>query len=204
MQKNQAIVLDFGNVVAFFSHLQAAKNLAALSGDCPNPEEILAFCFGSPLDHAFEKGKVASSEFRATVRNRFKIRSSDQEFDQAFADIFQMNPGVCAHLANLKKQGPLLLLSNTTPLHSDWFTRQFARELSFFDHLVLSHEVGHRKPDPEIFAHCEQLTGFPPEKMVLVDDLHDNVQGARNRGWQGVLYHPEVDLSEVFTSNGPI
>jgi HAD superfamily hydrolase (TIGR01509 family) len=201
---NRAIVLDFGNVVAFFSHLQAAKNLANLSETPAKPEEILAFCFGSPLDHAFEKGRIASQEFRATVRNQFRIQAPDPDFDQAFADIFRMNPGVCSHLDQLKKQGQLLLLSNTTPLHSDWFLRQFSRELSLFDHVVLSHEVGHRKPDPEIFAHCERLAGLPPEKMVLVDDLPDNIQGARDRGWQGVLYHPEVDLSQVFTSNSPI
>ncbi len=204
MKKSRAIVLDFGNVLAFFSHLQAAKNLAALSGKGASPEEILAFCFGSPLDHAFEKGRIASPEFRETVKNRFQIQAPDPHFDQAFADIFQMNAGVCTHLGHLKNLGPLLLLSNTTPLHSDWFSRQFSRELAFFDHVVLSHEVGHRKPDPEIFAHCEQLAGLPPENMVLVDDLQDNVQGARDRGWQGVLYHPEVDLSEVFTSNSPI
>lgn len=190
-------VLDFGNVIAFFSHARAASNLASLALAPVDSREIHAFCFGSPLDHAFERGQVSSSHFRDQVRQKFAIRATDQEFDTAFADIFQINPAVDAWLDRLKREGPLLLLSNTTPLHSDWFLRQFANSLAKFDHLVLSHAVGNRKPEAEIFHHCQKLAGLPAGQMVLVDDLEDNIAGARNQGWRGVLYHPQVALEQV-------
>ena len=190
-------VLDFGNVVAFFSHAKAAANLAQLAQTPVDPGEIHAFCFGSPLDHAFERGQVTSPHFRETVRQKFTIHASDQEFDTAFADIFQINPSVDGWLDQLKSEGPLLLLSNTTPLHSDWFLRQFRESLGKFDHLVLSHHVGHRKPEAQVFHQCQKLAGLPASEMVLVDDLEDNIAGARKVGWRGVLYHPEVSLNQV-------
>jgi len=190
-------VLDFGNVIAFFSHARAASNLASLASAPVDSTEIHAFCFGSPLDHAFERGQITSSHFRDTVRQKFGIRASDQEFDTAFADIFQINPVVDDWLDRLKREGPLLLLSNTTPLHSDWFLRQFHASLGKFDHVVLSHAVGHRKPEAEVFHHCQKLAGLPAGQMVLVDDLDDNIAGARKVGWRGVLYHPQVVLDQV-------
>ena len=197
MTTTRATVLDFGNVVAFFSHALAAKNLAALAKSPVNPEAIQNFCFGSPLDHAIERGHVATNEFRQLVKSEFAIEKSDQEFDQAFADIFQINPAVDAWLGQLRRNGPLLLLSNTTPLHSAWFLRQFRDCMRHFDHVVLSHAVGYRKPEAQIFQHCQHLVGLPAESMVLVDDLADNIAGALNHGWRGVLYHPKVGLDQI-------
>jgi putative hydrolase of the HAD superfamily len=197
VSESRATVLDFGNVVAFFSHAQAAKNLAELAETTVNPLRIQDFCFGSPLDHAYERGQVETADFRHKVKSEFNISKSDQEFDRAFADIFQINPAVEGWLGRLKREGPLLLLSNTTPLHSDWFLRQFAPSLRHFDHVVLSNAVGHRKPEAEVFRHCQKLAGLPAGRMVLVDDLADNIAGAQSQGWRGVLYHPGVGLDQV-------
>jgi epoxide hydrolase-like predicted phosphatase len=56
------------------------------------------------------------------------------------------------------------------------------------DVIVYSHEVGWRKPDPRIYhVVCERL-GVPPEDAVLLDDVQENVDGARAVGMRAIAF----------------
>jgi putative hydrolase of the HAD superfamily len=57
-----------------------------------------------------------------------------------------------------------------------------------FDVVVLSGQVGMRKPDPAIYHHTAQLLDLPPEACVFVDDLPHNVAAAVDVGMVGVLH----------------
>ena len=54
--------------------------------------------------------------------------------------------------------------------------------------MVLSGEVGMRKPEKEIFLHAAQTLGVPPEECVFIDDMAANVAAARACGMTGVLH----------------
>lgn len=41
---------------------------------------------------------------------------------------------------------------------------------SFFHHLIYSYEVGHRKPEPQIFWAASKRTGVRPEQTLMVGD----------------------------------
>jgi FMN phosphatase YigB (HAD superfamily) len=47
-----------------------------------------------------------------------------------------------------------------------------------FDTIVISSEVGVKKPDPAIFALALQRTGIAPANAIYVGDTHDDVTGA--------------------------
>jgi epoxide hydrolase-like predicted phosphatase len=57
-----------------------------------------------------------------------------------------------------------------------------------FDVVVLSGEVGMRKPDPAIFLHTVALLGVPAAECVFVDDLPPNVAAAVDLGMIGVIH----------------
>jgi putative hydrolase of the HAD superfamily len=59
---------------------------------------------------------------------------------------------------------------------------------SWVDTLVISSEVGFRKPHASFFqAACEHL-GLPPERVLCVgDDLENDVRGAIRAGLSGLL-----------------
>lgn len=56
------------------------------------------------------------------------------------------------------------------------------------DHLVISSEVGYRKPHPSFFrAVCDHL-GLPPERVMCVgDDVENDVRGAMRAGLSALL-----------------
>ncbi len=63
---------------------------------------------------------------------------------------------------------------------------------TLFDAVVISGEVGLRKPDPAIYALAAQRLDLPPEQIVFVDDLRPNVRAAVAAGMVGVQH---VDVS---------
>ena len=57
-----------------------------------------------------------------------------------------------------------------------------ARFDELFDVLVISGELGIRKPAPEIYALAAERLGRPPERCVFVDDLPGNLKPAARAG----------------------
>ena len=59
--------------------------------------------------------------------------------------------------------------------------------MELFDAVVVSCEIGLRKPDAAMFDHVTTALGVTPGSTVLLDDLEGNVDGARAAGWHAVL-----------------
>ncbi len=59
---------------------------------------------------------------------------------------------------------------------------------ALFDLVVISGEVGMRKPNPDIFVYALDLLGVGPERVVFVDDTEPNVEGAAQLGMRTVLH----------------
>jgi putative hydrolase of the HAD superfamily len=77
-----------------------------------------------------------------------------------------------------------------------------ARFAELFDAVVISCEVGLRKPDERIFRHAAAALGLPPGACVFVDDIAHNVRAAEAVGMVGV-HHVSPDqtvavLEELF------
>ena len=63
-----------------------------------------------------------------------------------------------------------------------------ARFDELFDVLVISGELGIRKPAPEIYALAAERLERPPERCVFVDDLPGNLKPAAALGMATVLH----------------
>jgi putative hydrolase of the HAD superfamily len=194
------VVFDFGNVLGFFDYRITTTRLAR---HCDLSADVLQQrIYGGELEDAYESGRITSVEFLRKVREACGLRCSDEELQAAYEDMFFPNESVCALIPALKPQYKLLLGSNTTELHSRHFRKQFADTLRYFDGLVLSHEVGARKPRPEFFRHAQQLAGSKPDECLFIDDLAVNVEGAQAVGWHGIVYRPGDDLRRALQENG--
>ncbi len=194
------IVFDFGNVIGFFDYRLTTDRLARhcdLSADV-----IQQRIYGGELEDAYESGRITSVEFLRTVRKECGLRCTDEELQAAYEDMFFPNAPVCALIPALKPHYKLLLGSNTTELHSRHFRKQFAETFRPFDGLVLSHEVGARKPRAEFFLYAQRLAGSKPDECLFIDDLAVNVEGARAVGWQGIVYQKGDDLGRAMREQG--
>jgi putative hydrolase of the HAD superfamily len=195
------VVFDFGNVLGHFSHRKAAEQLAAYSRTA-TADEVQALVFNGQLEDDYESGRLSTADLLALLRERFGLSGTDAELGRALADMFTPNHEVCELVPLLKARYRLLLLSNTNELHYQQFRPQFAHVLDHFDALVVSHEVGWRKPAPEIFQHAQRRAGCPAAACLFIDDLPDNVAAARACGWQGLVYRRGDDLRRALAEVG--
>ena len=191
----RALLMDFGNVVGFFDHRRACRQLAALSRRDLTEDEVYRRVFQSPLEPDVDKGRVPRLEFLRRLREELGLEATDEEIARAWADIFEPNDHLIAQLpAARAAAGRLVLASNTNEVHFDWIRRQFAGALAEFDAFVVSYEAGARKPEPEFFAHCARVAGVPAAACIFVDDKPEFVAVATGLGMAGVVYTPELDL----------
>ena len=65
-----------------------------------------------------------------------------------------------------------------------------------FDEIVVSSDVGHIKPNPEIFEIILERLGVAAHEAVFIDDSQSNVDGALAVGITGVLFAGAVKLRE--------
>ncbi len=182
----RTIVFDFGKVVAHFDHRLTSRRLAAYT-TVPEPT-VFRRIYGGTLEDDYESGRIRTAEFLAQVRRLCELECTEEQLVAAYSDIFWPNEGTCRLLPRLAESYPLLLLSNTNELHARQFLPQLHEPLAHFRHIIMSHQVGARKPRPEIFAHAQELAGCPPQQCLFIDDLPANVEGARRFGWQGLVF----------------
>ncbi len=194
--RRPALIFDFGNVVAHFDYRKATTSLGARLG--LSGEELLdrlrPLGF-SDLIKSYESGQMSAEAFSKEVSDLVGLAITHDEFAAAWSDIFTLNESIVPLLAALKGAGYTLVLgSNTNDLHATQFRRQFAGTLAHFDGLVLSFEVGHIKPSAAFYLACAEAAGADPGDCVFIDDLPENVEGARAAGLVGLLYRETAEL----------
>lgn len=66
----------------------------------------------------------------------------------------------------------------------------------YFQHVFISEEIGHQKPDSRIFeAALKKVNALPQECIMIGDDHYGDVQGAMDAGWHAVHFSPEEVLA---------
>lgn len=188
----KTIIFDFGNVIGYFDHRKTLRRLAAYTD--LSMEEMAARFRATSLENDFESGFISAANFVDQTRTLLRLTCPADEFAAAWVDIFQRNEHVHDLILSLRGRYRILLGSNTNELHADQFRRQFADTLQHFHHLVLSHEVGARKPRREFFEHCQRHAEGEPRDCLFIDDLPENVAGAQAHGWHGIVYSSGADL----------
>jgi glucose-1-phosphatase len=204
--REPALIFDFGNVVGFFDYLKACERLGPKLGLTAEGfrHRIVERGF-NPLLGRFESGKIGPEQFAEELMVISGLRVPYPDFVDAWQDIFWLNEPVARLIERLKSAGYTLLLgSNTNILHSTHYRRQFASTLGLFDHLVLSHAVGHIKPSDEFYQACVAAAGKPAASCIFVDDVPENVDGARKAGMVGLHYTDTSALITELTALGVV
>lgn len=196
----QTVIFDFGNVVAFFDHWKTLDKLVPFTE--MSGKEMYETVYVGRLEDDFEAGRIGADAFLDLFIERCGLRCDRAFLAAACADIFEPNPEVCGLIERLHGNVRLVLGSNTNPVHAAHFTKQYRDVLRRFDGLVLSHEVGARKPHAPFFAACHRLAAGRPDECVFVDDLPANIAGAEAFGFRGIVYRPGENLEGALRSLG--
>jgi epoxide hydrolase-like predicted phosphatase len=135
---------------------------------------------------AFEEGRVEETEFELRLGELLGVSAAEGLIDRLFAGATLDEPMVRAVLAARRAGVATGLISNS------WGTTRYPRELlaELFDGVVISGEVGMRKPAGRIYELGAEAIGRAPSRCVFVDDLPFNLPPAQELG-MAVIHHTE-------------
>lgn len=193
MPERDALLVDYGGVLttsvtrsfrAFCTQLGLPPDLA---------KEAFVEAYSGPSGdgpvHRMETGEITVEEFGVGLAQVLSQRSgvtvpSEGLVRKLFA-LMELDEAMLAAVAAAKRAGV-----RTALLSNSWGSEGYPRERfpELFDVVVISGEVGIRKPDPAIFSLTIDRLGVAASRCVFVDDLDTNVAVAEEVGMAGVLH----------------
>ena len=186
--RRRGLLVDWGGVMT--------TNLFASFGDFCDAEgldrDALAQAFrrnpqARDLLFAFEEGRVEETDFERQLAELLGVQAAEGLIDRLFAgsqlDAAMVDAVRAARAAGVRTG----LISNS------WGTSRYPRDLleELFDGVVLSGDVGIRKPAPRIYELGVEAIDVPASECIFVDDLPFNLPPAEELGIAGV-HHTEA------------
>lgn len=104
----------------------------------------------------------------------------------------RLDPEAPRLLRRLREAYKLALVTNFPDLPTAHRVFDTLNLWEYFDAILVSAEVGYRKPSPIIFQKALERLGVKPQEAVMVGDtLEADVEGARKLGVKTILIDPE-------------
>jgi putative hydrolase of the HAD superfamily len=130
---------------------------------------------------------VTEREWLRQIGDEMGLAEAPVTMADSWFDGRETNHAWLDRLVALRASGVFVgLLSNMPPAWDAHWRRMV--DPGHFDDVVLSFEVGFRKPGPGIFALALERSGTRPDETVFVDDLAGNCAGARAAGWTAIHF----------------
>jgi len=138
-----------------------------------NGEWIVQMDAGKPADQAIAEHQRSHPEYAAQIA----------VWKEGWSTMLRGEiPGTVEILAELRSRGVrLYALTNFSTETFPVARRRFAF-LDWFEHVVVSGELGLVKPDPRIYAHAIERCRLDPPRTVFIDDMPANVEVGRASG----------------------
>ena len=203
----KGLIVDFGGVLTTPIFESFAAFCAEHGVDPKRLSDYLRSAFEltdapSPI-HMLEMGQLDHKEWERMLAEAMSegldapIDSSDLTL-RLFSGV-RPEPSMVMAVHALRAHG-----IKTALCSNSWGPGGYPRDMfeTMFDAVVISGEVGLRKPDAEIYLMTAAKIGLEPQDCVFVDDFQTNIAGAEALGMKGV-HHTDppttvADLSEIF------
>ena len=105
-------------------------------------------------------------------------------------------PGMEELVRELKAEGfGIYLCSNASLRMVTWY-KNIIPAWECFDGILYSAEVKCMKPQKEMYEHFYERFGLTPEECFFIDDLQDNIDGAKATGMDGYCF-ADGDLEKL-------
>lgn len=204
LNKYETLILDLGGVIIDIFPQRVIDELQKMAKDSLSGDEILTHIKSEKLIERHEVGVLTDEAFLlelSTIVNCLDYEKIRNAWCMMLGDIPIER---IRTIEKLKKTHKVFLLSNTNGLHFLEIEKYLQKmynmsSYALFDQVFLSHEMGFRKPNIDIYEQVLMKSGVAPESTVFVDDVLENAKGAELVGIDG--YHLDLNkykLDQIF------
>jgi Fanconi anemia group M protein len=193
-KKYEWLVFDYGGVISKYGSLKEIFNFKE------KPKEEFEKWLNDT--HSAWKladiGKIDFNEF-------LKISSQklNEDFEKHKIEVFNkikiLNEEILNILEELKKKGyKLAILSNNPKGVLDEIIKEYHFE-KIFDKIIISGELGVKKPQKEIFEKTTEILKTKKENILFFDDKEKNIYAAKSFGWN-VYQFTDIHNFKIYLS----
>ena len=182
---NKLILFDWGNIVE--SHSTGFSNRDAW-------DKLFRECGYTSEEQVFEQlGKYRLSTLRNRnefeevfnqMKNDFNLNTTYDEFISIYNNVFDnidYYPEVADYEHSLKDKCYIGILSDLTIFDKERLNKQV--DLSKYDYVFLSFELGMKKPEDNIYEYVMEHVPFNKKDILFIDDRENNIDTAKRMGW---------------------
>lgn len=191
---NKIVIFDWGGIIE--SHREGEYNIREAIKDLmkkfncklSDQEIINIYSSCSVLNDNKSIGtyndESKTVEWFNNVKYKLNLDCTIDEFVQAYYEDYKKiyyYKDVVEYAHSLKNICNTGIFSNLMKLDGKRINDQV--DLSMFDHVFLSYELGYRKPDVKAYEKVENALNINPSDILFIDDTKENIEVAKQRGW---------------------
>lgn len=194
----KATVFDIGGVLIdnpwpqMLSHYASRLNVSE--------KDLEKFLKESKLMDDWSKGVITEDKFWREVCNNLNCHfpASKSLWLDGFKLAYRKKPEVFELIDILQEKGFLIgLLSNIEKLVAEFLKQENFPDLDAF---ICSCDIGEIKPSPFIYEEMLKKLNLEPNEVVFIDDLKENIEGAKKIGIQTIQFTNISDLRKKLSN----
>jgi len=192
----KAIIFDVGGVYMEGSSVDFINRSYKILGI----EKTIASSNGVVFDENYNKGLISHED---CFRKFFNVPVSEDQMrkiEDVWTTTWAPTEEMLNLVKNLKKKYTLAILSNSDLLNSTKYTER--GWYSYFNPIILSHELGIIKPDIRIYEVALAKLRIPSNQCVFIDDQEKVLIPARELGMETILFKSIDQLKEELIEKG--
>lgn len=186
----KAVVFDFGGVLYTYNYRQSLQHFAAYLGISLEKAEA---AWESRIAE-FERGEISESAYWTAFREAGGVTQTDSELHEMFVGMFRPMPETLKIVRQLEGRYLVGMLSNSCEWEQDM--QRWLDLRQGFDFVMMSYELGARKPEPAIFAKLIERCEMRPEEIVFIDDTPSYGEAVRASGIHFIHFRSAGQLRE--------
>lgn len=185
MKKIEHIVFDLGNVILNIDYQKTIEEFNKLG--ISNASSLYSQSSQSSIFDLLETGNISDQKFILEIKKLCQ-KTTSKEIIKAWNAILLEIPNERILLLNkLKTNFNIFLLSNTNSIHIKELiyklgVKKYNEFYSIFKKVYYSHEIGLRKPNPEIFKLIIKENNLKIQNILFIDDSIQHIKSAKKIG----------------------
>lgn len=187
----QVVYFDLGKVLLDYDWERIVQQIS--NNGKHTHHGVLQFLIDTGLIVQYEKGEIETENFFHPLMDHLNFDGGLVAFQGLWNNIFTPMEENIEIVRSLYGKYPLGLISNLNDSHMDYVESTYDF-LGLFLLKTYSNMVGVRKPDLQIYRGALEGMEVEAGSAVFIDDLEENVKGAREAGMQAIHYRPGIDL----------
>ena len=180
----KAIIFDLGGVIFTDGTNRFVANLVEKYGvDEDKARNIIEGKIGTQ----YRKSEITRNEFWKRFLEELAINENADKLEEAWISEYKLRDEMRDLLFELAKKYKLYFLSDSVRERAERLNSKY-NLVSWFTDGIFSHEVGIRKPHPDMYRLILEKAGVKPEEAIFTDDKEKFLEPARELGMKTIHF----------------